>query len=288
VATRRQLEVFCAAAEDCNFRDTADRLGMSQPAISSHIEALERSLGRKLFVRRRGTTPILSDDGKRLLETARQTLELNRRLSTGLGAGEKHRVTLGLRHYLLETVVRSAIPRFIDAYPDIDLDLRVTDDVNEMFRLLRGGQLDAGVYRGEPPVDPNLVFRIGKPSTCAIYAAPVLARRIEAEGLSLDDAPFILFPESRRGRSWMMRRLDEAGVDPRNVVLRSQFPDVILQWTIEGRGLALLLDATVPPGALERVGPPLRPVPSVILADAHAGPAVVRVIDFFEGLLNAA
>jgi len=288
VATRRQLEVFCAAAADCNFRDTADRLGMSQPAISSHIEALERSLGRKLFVRRRGTTPILSDDGIRLLETARQTLELNRRLSTGLGPDDKQRVTLGLRHYLLETVVRSAIPRFIDAHPDIDLDLRVTDDVNEMFRMVRAGQLDAGVFRGDPPVDPTMVFRIAKPSVCAIYAAPALARRIEAEGLSLDDAPFILFPESPRGRTWIMRRLDEAGIDPRNVVLRSQFPDVILQWAIEGRGLALLLDTTVPPGVLERIGPPLRPVPSVILAGAHAGPAVVRVIDFLECLLNAA
>jgi DNA-binding transcriptional LysR family regulator len=287
VATRRQLEIFCAAAADCNFRDTADRLGVSQPAISSHIEALERSLGRKLFVRRRGTTPILSDDGRRLLETARQTLELNRRLSTGLGPGEKYRVTLGLRHYLLETVVRAAIPRFIDAYPDIDLDLRVTDDVNEMFRMVRGGLLDAGVYRGDPPIDPNMAFRIAKPSVCSIYAAPALARQIEAERLPLEDAPFILFPDHQRGRTWITRRLDEAGIDPHNVVLRSQFPDVILQWAIEGRGLALLLDTTVPPGILERIGPPLRPVPSVIFADAHAGPPIVRVVDFLEELLNA-
>jgi hypothetical protein len=48
-----------------------------------------------------------------------------------------------------------------------------------------------------------------------------------------------------------------------------------------------LLDATVPPGVVEKIGPPLRPVPSVILANADVEPAVTRVIDFLEGLLNA-
>jgi DNA-binding transcriptional LysR family regulator len=288
VATRRQLEVFCAAAVDCNFRDTADRLGMSQPAISSHIEALERSLGRKLFIRRRGTTPVLSEEGKTLLQTARQTLELDRQMSRGFGGDEKQHVAVGLRHHLLETVVRSAIPSFIAAYSDIDLDLRVTDEVAEMFRLVRSGQLDAAVYRGELRADANLMFRTAKPSPCSIYAAPALARWIEAGRVSLDDAPFMLFPDNPRGRSWINQRLDEAGINPRNIVLRSQFPDVILQWAIEGRGIALLLDATVPPGVLERIGPPVRPVPSVIIANAHAGPAVVRVVDFLEELLNAA
>src|SRR3569833_3769795 len=107
--TLRQLEIFCEAAVDGNFRDTADRLGISQPAISSHIHALERQVGCKLFVRRRGTPASLSEDGHRLLATARETLALNRTMTGGFAAGQKQRVVVGMRHYLLETTIRAAI-----------------------------------------------------------------------------------------------------------------------------------------------------------------------------------
>jgi hypothetical protein len=42
--TFRQLEIFVAAATDCNFRCTADRLGVSQPSISNQIRALEEQI----------------------------------------------------------------------------------------------------------------------------------------------------------------------------------------------------------------------------------------------------
>lgn len=61
--TLRQLEVFLAAAQDCHFARTASRLGISQPAVSAHISALEAQLGKKLFVRRKGCRPALSVHG---------------------------------------------------------------------------------------------------------------------------------------------------------------------------------------------------------------------------------
>src|SRR5690606_38657745 len=51
--TLRQLEIFLAAAEDCHFMRTANRFGISQAAVSSHIATLEAQLGKRLFVRRR-------------------------------------------------------------------------------------------------------------------------------------------------------------------------------------------------------------------------------------------
>jgi DNA-binding transcriptional LysR family regulator len=288
--TPRQLEIFCAAAADCNFRDTADRLGMSQPAISSHIKALEQKVGRKLFTRRRGTTPILSDDGVRLLETARQALELSRELSSD---GDRHsarqRVVVGIRHYLLETVVRSAIPRFVDAHPDIDLEVRVVDDVDEMGRMVRSGTLAVALFRGDPPADPGLIFRASKTSGCSIYAAVAMAQQIDRAGTPLDRAPFILLPENGRSSDWIVRRLIAVGIKPQDIVRRSQFPNVILEWVLGGRGIGVLFDATAQPfvraGQLVRIGPPLAPVSTFFLAEAHATPAMIRVIDFLEEVL---
>jgi molybdenum-dependent DNA-binding transcriptional regulator ModE len=47
--TFRKLEVFVAVAEDGNFRKAAERLGISQPSVSSQIKSMERYLGYQLF-----------------------------------------------------------------------------------------------------------------------------------------------------------------------------------------------------------------------------------------------
>ena len=70
--TFRQLEIFVSAAADCNFRRTADRLGVSQPSISNQIRALEGHLGHSLFERRRGSPPVLSEQGQVFLEKAKE------------------------------------------------------------------------------------------------------------------------------------------------------------------------------------------------------------------------
>jgi DNA-binding transcriptional LysR family regulator len=87
----------------------------------------------------------------------------------------------------------------------------------------------------------------------------------------------------------MGRRLTEAGISPCNIVQRSQFPDVILQWVLEGRGIALLFETTtrrlVKDGSLVRIGPPIAAVGSMILAKPRPRATVLSVVDFVEDLL---
>ena len=69
--TFRKLEVFVAVAEDGNFRKAAERLGISQPSVSSQIKSMERYLGYQLFDRHRGATSELSPEGREFLSRAR-------------------------------------------------------------------------------------------------------------------------------------------------------------------------------------------------------------------------
>ena len=78
--TFRQLEVFVEAAQDCNFRKTADRLGITQPSVSNQIRALEQWAGGALFHRVRGSTPRLSSKGAAFLDKAQQLLAGQRQL----------------------------------------------------------------------------------------------------------------------------------------------------------------------------------------------------------------
>src|SRR5262245_19182348 len=68
--TLRQLRTFICAARAGSFSHAAAELGISQPAVSDQIALLEDRLGHTLFVRRLGTTPQLTEEGQKLLETA--------------------------------------------------------------------------------------------------------------------------------------------------------------------------------------------------------------------------
>src|SRR5215470_3365504 len=70
--TLRQLEVFLAAAQDCNFRRTAQRLGVSQPTVSGRIRSIETFLGYDLFDRSSGISPRLTLKGRSFIDKAHQ------------------------------------------------------------------------------------------------------------------------------------------------------------------------------------------------------------------------
>ena len=72
--TTNELQVFIAAAETENFSEAGRRLGVSQPAISMQIKALEERLGLLLF-ERAGRHISLSEAGRALVPMARETID---------------------------------------------------------------------------------------------------------------------------------------------------------------------------------------------------------------------
>jgi DNA-binding transcriptional LysR family regulator len=72
--TTNELQVFLAAADTENFSEAGRRLGVSQPAISMQIKALEDRLGLQLFTRS-GRHISLSEAGRALIPMARETIE---------------------------------------------------------------------------------------------------------------------------------------------------------------------------------------------------------------------
>src|SRR5476649_336466 len=69
----RDLRYFVAVAEDLHFTRAAERLFVSQPALSKQIRMLERQLGSDLFVRNRRAVE-LTPAGAALLPAARHLL----------------------------------------------------------------------------------------------------------------------------------------------------------------------------------------------------------------------
>ncbi len=74
-----QLNVFLAAAETLNFTQAAQRLHMTQPSVSQHIQGLERHFDMQFFLRN-GRSLELTDAGLALLPLARDAVALSVRI----------------------------------------------------------------------------------------------------------------------------------------------------------------------------------------------------------------
>src|ERR687891_806600 len=88
----RQLAAFCAVVEKKSFSQAAERLGVTQPAVSLQIRALEKRLGRQLLDRS-GRRVEPTEAGRRLYRSAQRMLALEGQLLEDVAAGAEGELT---------------------------------------------------------------------------------------------------------------------------------------------------------------------------------------------------
>ncbi|GAA0912655.1 hydrogen peroxide-inducible genes activator [Streptomyces thermoalcalitolerans] len=138
-----QLRAFAAVAEHLHFREAAAAMGMSQPALSGAVSALEETLGVTL-VERTTRKVLLSPAGERLLIRAKAVLgEVNALLEEAEAVRAPFTGVLRLgviptvAPYLLPTVLRLVH----DRYPALDLQVHEEQTAN-LLEGLTDGRLD--------------------------------------------------------------------------------------------------------------------------------------------------
>jgi DNA-binding transcriptional LysR family regulator len=83
----RQLHAFCAVVEKKSFSQAAEKLGVTQPAVSLQVRALEDRLGQQLLDRS-GRRVEPTEAGRRLYRSARRMLALEAQLLDEVSADE--------------------------------------------------------------------------------------------------------------------------------------------------------------------------------------------------------
>ncbi|MGW2085852.1 hydrogen peroxide-inducible genes activator [Streptomyces sp. NPDC001880] len=138
-----QLRAFVAVAEYLHFRDAAAAIGMSQPALSGAVSALEEALGVQL-IERTTRKVLLSPAGERLAVRARVVLEAVGELmeeAEAVRAPFTGVLRLGViptvAPYLLPTVLRLVHER----YPELDLQVH-EEQTSSLLEGLAAGRLD--------------------------------------------------------------------------------------------------------------------------------------------------
>lgn len=151
------LQAFIAVAESGSFSRAAERIFLTQPAISKRIAALEQDIGARLFDRV-GRKIHLTPAGEALLLRTRAVLgeleDIKRDITnlSGTIAGE---LSIATSHHIGLHRLPGPLKRFHETYTQVRLNLRFMDSEKACNAVARG-ELELAVVTLPPSADPPL------------------------------------------------------------------------------------------------------------------------------------
>jgi DNA-binding transcriptional LysR family regulator len=289
----RQLRYFVAVAEELHFRRAAQRLLLSQPALSHQIARLEHQLGVRLLERDRRSVA-LTTAGATLLEGARHALrQVDQTIAATRWASgvTSHALRLGYPSYAARAV-QGVLNAFRERHPDIWVDEHQLQS-NRVRAALLDRTLDLGFVN--LPVSGVLVTAPLVPErlTVLLPATHRLAARERVPLAQLAGEPFLAAePSSAPGyRAAVMACCQQAGFVPTTVQLEGREPptmEALARAVASGRGLLLLVTEVPEPLLPEVVCRPVELAGSALrLTLAWRGDDRSPLVQAFASLVRA-
>lgn len=146
----RELKIFKVLSEELNFTKTAERLNMTQPAVSHVIKDLEAELGAPLFDRLNRRI-YLNAAGKMFLTKVVRLLEMYKDLTESFALGKLQQP---LRVGSCLTIANFWLPQIVKEFNAVvpQTPLLVTiDRATHIEKLLSGNEIDIALYEGVVP-----------------------------------------------------------------------------------------------------------------------------------------
>jgi DNA-binding transcriptional LysR family regulator len=173
--TLHQLRIFAAVAAEGGFSRAANRLSISEPAVSEQIKLLERALTTRLVNRRPGRRDLsLTEAGELLLETCTQVFEdlenAFRRIEL-LDRQQHATVCMGVGPNFGSYELPQLYASFHGRHPDITVSVSLHDR-EELLQGVRRGDLDLAVVVG-PLSDGSLISEPLARFDAVLVATPV-------------------------------------------------------------------------------------------------------------------
>jgi DNA-binding transcriptional LysR family regulator len=249
-----ELRPLLVLAEELHFRKAAERLFVSQPALSKQIRRLEEKIGGPLFARTRRKVA-LTEAGRVLIPVA-QKLDRESRLAFDSAhaavEGRAGVLRIGFGIASVPAILPRTILRFRREHPLVELQMRDMSTPAQVFALL-DGRIDIGIVRipiAHSELETRPLF-----SDRLVAATPRAVPYDAREGLAcLRDRPFICLPRSvsETFHDHVLSLCRQAGFTPRVVQEASEL-FTILNFVRAGLGVSL-----VPSSALRMHVPGIR------------------------------
>jgi DNA-binding transcriptional LysR family regulator len=283
----KHLTSFIAVAEQLSFVRAADRLYLSQPALTGQIQRLEEELGVQLLARNRRSVK-LTDAGKVFLVEARATLARARQAADRAqkaARGEIGRLRIGFVSSAALEIVPSIVVAFRKQHPEVTLDLMNLRTVSQVKKLI-SKNLDIGFLRlplSNEQLRTTVIHR--EPFLLVLPKGHPRARDKQVHIAHLRDERFVAY-----GRRWAPGFFDSViqmclkeGFSP-NIVQETGEMYTAIALIAAGAGIAILPRSVVLAQSKSIVMKPLAgkvPVSEIAIA-TRAGNSSLIVRSFIE------
>ena len=237
----RHLRTLAALRDAGSLVEAAERVHLTQSALSHQLKELEGRVGCVLFMRK--TRPVrFTSAGLRLLELADEALPLVGRAEADLArlaGGESGRILIAIEcHSCIEWLL-PAIDAYREAWPQVEIDVSSGFHFAPLPALGRG-DLDL-VVTSDPVPDLGLRYLplFSYEAMLAVAKDHPLAGRAWIDPQDLAHETLIAYPVDRDRLDVFTSFLDPAGVAP-EAVRQTELTAMIAQLVASGRGVACL------------------------------------------------
>lgn len=142
------LKTFIVAADNQNFRETAEQLMMTQPAVTKQIKKLEALLNLQLFDRVQQRI-YLNANGHFFLPRAKRIIQLEKEVNEELLVfqnGYTGNLTIGVAPQIANSTLPKIVGQFIECYPEVNIQIDILPS-NEIGEAVYRQQIDLGLSK---------------------------------------------------------------------------------------------------------------------------------------------
>jgi DNA-binding transcriptional LysR family regulator len=200
-----EMQVLVEAVDRGSFSAAGRRLGLSPSAVSKLISRLEERLGARLLVRSTRAI-VLTSEGEAYVARARRILgeidEAERLVSAGAAATPRGKLRVSATVGFGERCLVPLVPEFLGRYPEVELDLSLTDDVIDLVAeradiALRAGPMRDSTLKARKILESGRVI-VASPAYLARHGIPRTPQDLARHNClrfnfrrAMDDWPFL-------------------------------------------------------------------------------------------------
>jgi DNA-binding transcriptional LysR family regulator len=291
--TLRQFRAFKLIVEEGSFGRAAQRLGISQSAISKHVTTLENKLGFRLFKRKNGAKSELTERGGLVLKDVASFLGTADTIAAfGRYAGQQRKsIRISAGAYIAKCVIVPNLGRLHLQRPDLTVELTMLDSP---LRAFEPAQRDAADLTYVSVPDPQLaesaeLICIGQSVFAASPSLPVVKQLARGKSARL---PMIMGVPGEHADRMVRLSLANAKLTNYYTAHVAQLPEVMISLAIAGEGVCCsfpgLIRRELASGALQILDLPSMSVYVCALYNSKKLTEGTRYIDeFFRPLIRA-
>ncbi|WP_191600652.1 LysR family transcriptional regulator [Marinomonas algicola] len=237
----RHLKTLTALRETGSLVEAADRVHLTQSALSHQLKDLEEKLGCQLFIRK--TKPVrFTSAGLRLLQLADDVIPSFRSAQRDIqrfAEGESGRLHIAIECHSCYEWLMPTIDHFREHWPDVELDLSTAFSFMPLPALARG---DLDLVVTSDPVDiPNIEYvpLFQYESQVALSRHHKLSTKEYIEPQDLENETLITYPIEAERLDIFRNFLDPAGIRPAKI-RHCELTLMMMQLVASGRGVCCL------------------------------------------------